>query len=437
MSNLDSELETLTQRTGTTFDLSDGKSRQRFLNALVTDIASIMHQLNIVYKPIVESLEATSVLDIGLSGTNIYTDIEALETTGDLYYDASLSRARTIKESFDYLLTLIANLQTAVISSTEVDWTSTADALQASIDAILLNISQIKEDAFPDSYTLDGDGNKDLAYPLAQHIDAIGAFFTNFPTINGGTYSVSYPSLTLAVNLSDIVIDGELAQSVITDLVTDLDSIRDFIGMDTIGPESPTYSDHGTLIHVADGDTLESAIQTLDSAIGELSLVVDTFPGDSSALTEQAKSYSVLLLTEYPQTALTKDGEAPTISNSILVPPHTALFIEVHWVGYTDDSSGGGIGGTSSCLAVNKLSGLSVVASSAGEMKSVTPTNDIISMVVDLTGPSTSYGTGAVITFHADTPATNYLEIRTNFGGFGVETRWVATCHVTQVRWNA
>ena len=67
MSNLDSELETLTQRTGTTFDLSDGKSRQRFLNALVTDIAAIMHQLNIVYKPIVESLEATSVLDIGLS----------------------------------------------------------------------------------------------------------------------------------------------------------------------------------------------------------------------------------------------------------------------------------------------------------------------------------------------------------------------------------
>ena len=270
MPRLDQTLKNVQQRTGdNTGRLRTDADRVAFSKNVKTDLAVIINQLNSVYKPLVETLASEfnlDALDYGLSGNIIFTHINATPASALAFYDTSLNRPRTIKETVDVLISEVARLETEI--SRGVDPVEYDDSLlRSAIDRNELNLQQLKKDTVGSNYTFDNDGLADLTYPLSQHIDAIGSFFSNFPT-TGNTYSGTYPSLALEVLLSQVTIDTTLPQSTITNLSNDLTNIRNFIGMATVGPELPNYSDHGSISVVSDGDTLEQAIQKLDAASG-------------------------------------------------------------------------------------------------------------------------------------------------------------------------
>ncbi len=268
MARLSDNLDTIVQRSGATFDLANSVSRNKFVDAVRTDISSALYQMNNVYFPLLDTLvkvPGIDALEHGLTGTSVYTDATA-EGSAPIYWDSSLARQKTIKESFDSVLTMIAGFIPPISEDDRVtDFDSTE--LESSIATANLNLQQIKKDAFSPTYTLDGDGNANLTYPLAQMIDAIGSLFNGWPAIGVSGFTNTFPDISLQVNLSDVAIDTTLAQATVTGLPTDLTSIRDFIGMDTVGPESPTYTDHGTVNYIADGDSLELALQKLDEAL--------------------------------------------------------------------------------------------------------------------------------------------------------------------------
>lgn len=271
MSRLNSELEQISQRTGMTFDLMSGDGRHRFLSALTGDLSTIIYQINNVYFPLISkltSLDEIDALEKGITGNTIYADIDAEFGSGNLLWDSVLERPRTIKEGFDVLLTMLGDLQTSNIIN-DVSWEDTSLELIGDINANRSNLNQLKKDTHGDNYSFDNDGVADLAFPLAQHLDAIGAFFTNYPT-SGNTYAGVYPTLELNVNLSDINIDTTLSQATITDLPAHLSNIRSFIGMGS-AVDTPNYSAHGSISFVTDGNSLEESIQNLDQAVAAVS----------------------------------------------------------------------------------------------------------------------------------------------------------------------
>ena len=275
MPRLDEKLEQIQQRSGSnTLNLRSDGGLTAFAVNTKKDIASIVDQLNNVYKPLVEGLSSTSslnALDFGLSGNVLFTHINATAASALAFYDTAQARPRTVKETVDVLISEIARLETEIDRGISVDAYDDAE-LRALINKNDLNLKQLKLDAMGSNYTFDNDGVADLTYPLSQHIDAIGTFFSGFPT-TGNTYTATYPSLALSVLLSQITIDTTLSQSVISGLTADLNYIRTFIGMDTTGPETPTYTDHGAVTTVSDGDSLEEAIQKLDVAVAAVSTV--------------------------------------------------------------------------------------------------------------------------------------------------------------------
>lgn len=113
MATLVDSLETITQRTGAAFDLTNPEARNRFLIALQHDFAGVIDQLNNVYHPIVDGL-SQAVIEDGLSGNTVYTDPTATVGSATAYYDITLERPRTIKETIDVLLTDIAAIQNSV-----------------------------------------------------------------------------------------------------------------------------------------------------------------------------------------------------------------------------------------------------------------------------------------------------------------------------------
>ena len=267
---LSDEIAVIVQRAGTNAGrLRTESERAAFSSSVRGDLANIIYQYNTVVYPLFNALSSETginALDLGLCGNTMFTHISANEADATAYYDSSLSRAHTVKETIDVLLGELSRLEN-LIATTSATTTYDDTAVRSLITANQLDLQQIIKDAFGLTYTLDGDGVEDLPYSLSQAIDEMGAFFSGFPG-TGNTYTRTYPTLSLTVLLSSIVIDTTLPQSTITDLTDDLGYIRDFIGMSTTGPESPVYSDHGAISYVADGDTLEEAIQKLDAAVG-------------------------------------------------------------------------------------------------------------------------------------------------------------------------
>lgn len=336
MARLSDNLDTIVQRSGATFDLANAVSRNKFVDAVRTDISSVIYQMNNVYFPLIDSLVQIVTLDAlqdGLAGNTVYTDIYAEEGSAPIYWDEVLARKKTIKESFDSVLASIAALDVSTESTTSAaldDLTQDILELQSSLGTQALDLQQLKKDAFSPTYTLDGDGEANLTYPLAQMIDAVGSLFNGWPSIGVSGFTNTFPTLSLQVNLSDVNIDTTLAQSTITGLPTDLDSIRDFIGMDTVGPESPTYTDHGAVSYISDGDSLELALQTLDQALAFVDAEPKVFvfkPGGvagGNVYTNFNTLYNDLIT--YSPTGQTSivfdDTAAPGVAFSI--PPKTA-----------------------------------------------------------------------------------------------------------------
>lgn len=266
---LNKVVKKIVQRTSTnTGKLRTDDERAAFSNNVRADLASIFDQLNTVYYPLVSVLmseQTLNALDYGLSGNVIKTHITADAASADAYWDAALARGRTIKETIDVLLSEVSRLENLI---SELSDASQFDdtAIWAELDEQNLDLVQLAKDTMGPNYTLDGDGNANLTYSVAQAVDAIGAFFSGWPG-TGNTYSTTFPSLTLSVLLSQIIIDTTLPQSTITGLTTDLATIRAFVGMDSSSDSSPDYSAHGAIVNILDGDSLEEAIQKLDAAI--------------------------------------------------------------------------------------------------------------------------------------------------------------------------
>lgn len=440
MPNLSDTLETIVQRTGQSFDWTDPFARARFLSALQTDLAAIINQLNNVYVPLVEALVDDTALSIGIAGSTVYTDPDTGTDSANAYYDPSLARARTIKETFDFLLAQLAALQTVIVTDGTVDdLEGDLSALQDLVNTITLNLQQLRLDTQPSNYTFDADGEADLSFPLAQHIDALGAFFTGFPGV-GGTYVASYPTLELDVALSDIDIDTTLAQSVITDLSNHLGHIRDFVGMTTVGPETPQYSDYGTITYVSDGQNLVEAVQTLDQAVAGIQ-VVDEFPGDVSGLTEQAKSYEVLLIGEYDgidtTTTLTMDGEASSTSNTIFMPTNCGVSLHVSWTLFLADGGYASGGGKAIGAFFRNTAAAQGPSYGAVELEhSVAPTNNTTGIIYLDTPLSTAF-TNNIIQFSPSAVGNGYVDVIFDWTatGLAIPGRVVAHVRVVQCRW--
>jgi hypothetical protein len=266
---LNEEIQSLVQRSGASSgNLRTEAERAAFASNVRKDIAALVYQLNTVHKQLVQVLSSEqdlNALDFGLSGNVIYTHVRATKADADAYWSDDQGRARTIKETIDLLLSEIARLENEIQQASESDEYDDSE-LRSLIHGTELDLVQLAKDSMGVNYTLDGDGLANLNYSLAQVLDSIGPFFTGYvPT--GNVYNSSYPTMSLDLNLSDIVIDTTLAQSVIAGLPADLTSIRTFVGMDSASDSTPDYSFYGgTLVSIADGDSLEEAIWKLDQA---------------------------------------------------------------------------------------------------------------------------------------------------------------------------
>lgn len=266
---LNQELNSLVQRTGSASNRLDTVSqRTSFASNVRADLANLVNVHNSITLPLFESLISEvglEALDFGIAGNVIKTDLNASAGSATAYWSSELGRARSIKETIDVLLVEIAELENAIDSFTATVLYDDTDVRNL-IATNNVDLDQLKIDIMGANYTLDGDGVANLSYSISQAVDAIGAFFSGFPG-TGNTYPSSYPALSLSILLSDITIDTTLPQSTITNLVDHLSYIRTFIGMGTVGPETPTYSDHGAINFVSDATSLEVAIQALDTGL--------------------------------------------------------------------------------------------------------------------------------------------------------------------------
>jgi len=271
MANINDTLDLVTQRTGSTSGSPQNEAEAAgFRTGIKLDIASVMNQMNNVYYPLFSTLSSTdaaNALTLGLAGNVLFTHIGATAADASAYWDAGLARTRTIKETVDVLLTQISDLENQISFTVDVAAYDDA-ALTGLVNNNTLNLKQLRLDAMGENYGFDNDGAKDLTYPLSQAIDAMGAFFTGYPG-SGNTYPGTpvYPTLALAVNLSDVVLDTTVPVSTITGLGTFLTNVQTYTGMSSSSDTAPTYSTHGAITTVTDGHQLERAIQALDAGI--------------------------------------------------------------------------------------------------------------------------------------------------------------------------
>lgn len=265
-SKLSDALDTVSQRTaGVADSLATSRDRVRFVSAVKKDFSNIINQINNVYVPLMQDLD-DEILMRGFDGTAVTTDRSASSSSAAAFYSAQLGRALTIKETIDIILGELSRVESTSGGNTATV-TSSVDSAQLDLDTA--NIEQLRKDVGGVDYTLPGDGEAALVYPLAQHIDALGAFFNNFPG-TGLTFENVYPTITLAVLLSQVVLDTTIAQSTVTGLTADLLAIQDFTGMNSATDASPEYSAHGAIVYVSDGDSLELAVQELDAQLASI-----------------------------------------------------------------------------------------------------------------------------------------------------------------------
>lgn len=264
---LSDKLQSIVQRSSGSNTLNTVNDRSRFAKSVSDDLSAIIYQLNNVHLPLVNKLVDENAVDNGISGTVILTNLNADKSYENTYWNATVQRPCTIKETIDVILDRLSEQQNNNDSAdnNSID----EDAIYGSIEVNELNLQQLAADTMG-SYTFNDDGEATKEYPLAQAIDAIGAFFTGFPG-TGNRYLGLYPTLTLTVNLSDVVIDTQLPMGVISNLSSYLNYMRIFTGMGSVGPETPNYTAYGgSLNNIIDGENLEKSIWRLDQAASTL-----------------------------------------------------------------------------------------------------------------------------------------------------------------------
>jgi hypothetical protein len=85
--------------------------------AISDDISTIVNQWNTIAYPLfatLVSIEGTEALTLGLAGDTIYTSIQATLDGSSCYWNSDDSRAKSIKESFDYLLSEIVRIDNSI-----------------------------------------------------------------------------------------------------------------------------------------------------------------------------------------------------------------------------------------------------------------------------------------------------------------------------------
>lgn len=195
---LQTALRQFQQRTGGSGGLRSDAERIAFQNAVKQDIANISDQLNSVYYQLVKNLAQEpnlNALNYGITGNVIFTDINAQDGQSGVFWDSVNQRGKTLKESIDTLITQISLVSAAsTVTIPEFD----DSELQSDIENLGFDIQQIVEDGFGGDYTLNGSGSSELVFSLAQHINALGAFFAGFPGLGiDFTSSATYPGLAI------------------------------------------------------------------------------------------------------------------------------------------------------------------------------------------------------------------------------------------------
>lgn len=118
---LQDELDTVLQRASGSSVLATSEERLRFTLNVKRDLANIFYQWNTVMYPLLQGLPVdtgTESLDVGLGGNTLYTDTESTEDSPSMYYTTDLGRRRTIRESFDVVLSEIARLESLQAQAT-------------------------------------------------------------------------------------------------------------------------------------------------------------------------------------------------------------------------------------------------------------------------------------------------------------------------------
>lgn len=255
MPKLTQELKKLVQRSGSnTGNLRTDSDRVRFQQNVKQDLSNIIAQLNSVYFTLAEALlsdDDFDPLDFGIAGNVIASHKNATAADSSVFFDTTRNRSKTIKESFDTIISEISRLENDIQKNFNVEPYDDTE-VKNNIATNDLNLKQLRLDTMGANYTFDNDGAADLTFSISQAIDAIGSFFSGFPG-TGNTYTTSYPGLSFP-------------QASVDDLTTHLNSIRTFIGMDT-ATSSTSYSQHGPISIVTDTESLEQSIQKLDETL--------------------------------------------------------------------------------------------------------------------------------------------------------------------------
>ena len=188
------QLRLLTQRVGANAGkLRTEAERAAFVSNVRGDIANIIEQYNTVANPIFSTLH-DDVLVSGLDGQTVYTKTNATAADAAVFYDLTLLRALTVKESMEVVVSELSRLEN-MISAIDSAAVYDDSALTTMANTAASNIEQLALDTMGVDYTLDADGAANLVYSLSQIIDALGAFFTGY-TPSGNTYDTTYPALS-------------------------------------------------------------------------------------------------------------------------------------------------------------------------------------------------------------------------------------------------
>lgn len=215
------------------------------IDEISTDLLNIQSQWNNSLIPLLNTIPSGSVNDgtdtvdaftNGLDGSTLYIDADITAAgTNIAYYNAAQNRPNTIKEQCAALylysdavreeLTTEITTLTGILSQTVKEriginvFDSTAISSASSVDGRTNtnsnNITQLARDLYGIGFSLDGDGNANLAIPA----------------------------------------------------MTVLDNVRQYTGMTNLSDVSPTYTSNNV---VTDGDSLEVAIGKIDTEINAL-----------------------------------------------------------------------------------------------------------------------------------------------------------------------
>lgn len=257
---LSTDLAQIIQRSGSsTNTLATQAQRVAFSQNVRADIANIATQLNAINYVLFSALTdgtsgTTDALSLGLTGASIFTDATATVSSSSAYWDTTNVRARTVKETFDVILselTTLANQVTVSVTASTYDDT----AVITSINQNGLNLAQLILDTYGTDYSLTGLGLQVAPYPLAQHVDAIGAMFSGY-TPTGYTYTGTFPALSLSI-----------AQADVTNLVSHLAALRTFVGMDTELATPDYVALDAAVEFLANGQSLEQSVVNLDATL--------------------------------------------------------------------------------------------------------------------------------------------------------------------------